>query len=453
MSVATVHNTQPRENGADLFKTLIKLAIPTVLEEILTSMLQYVDTAMVGRLGEDATAAVSVTTTITWLIHCFPGAVSIAALSLISQAYGSGDKNQIKRTSNQLTMLVIYMGVAIGGISMMLSPFIPGWMGADVSIRHQASVYFAIISIPMMFRCASRIFGSAIRAIKDTKTPLIVNMSANVLNVILNYLFIYVLGLGVNGAGYATAISYSLGGIVMYLCFRNNKILDAKEITLKPDIDILKRAAKVAVPVMGTSITSCCGYVVFASLVTGMGNTIFAAHSIAVTAETIFYVPGYGFRTATATLIGISIGEDNQEKFDHVTKLSIVVTVLGMVLSGALLYFVSYPLMCFFTSSEEVAQIGASVLRLVAFSEPFFGLMIVTEGIYYGMGKTKYPFVVETVCMWGIRILFTYICVKIMGLGLNFVWYCMIADNVGKASLLFMPMLSKKRRSIEGARL
>lgn len=453
MSAAIAHNRQNREDKSDLFKILIKLAIPTILEEILTSLLQYVDTAMVGKLGENATASVSVTTTITWLIHCFPGAVSIAALSLISQAYGSGDKKQIKRSSNQLTMIVIYMGIIIGGLSLALSPFIPTWMGADVSIRHQASVYFAIISIPMMFRCASRIFGSAIRATKDTKTPLIVNMSANVLNVILNYVFIYILGLGVNGAGIATAISYSLGGIVMYICFRNNEILEAKEVTLKPDWDIIQRAAKVAVPVMMTSIASCFGYVVFASLVTGMGNTIFAAHSIAVTAESIFYVPGYGLRTATATLIGISIGENNQEKFDSIIKLSILFTIFIMIISGAILFFTSYPLMCFFTSSEKVAEIGSDVLKMVAFSEPFFGLMIAVEGIYYGMGKTKYPFVIETFCMWGIRIVFTYICVKILGFGIRAVWYCMIADNVGKATLLFLPILSKKRRSIEGAKI
>ena len=119
-----------------------------------------------------------------------------------------------------------------------------------------------------------------------------------------------------------------------------------------------------------------------------------------------------------------------------------------MCLSGLLLYVVAFPLMEFFTSSRRVAEIGAEMLKLVAFSEPFFGLMIVTEGIFYGMGKTKYPFVVETFCMWGIRILSTFIVVRFLGLGLREVWYCMIADNIGKALLLFAPFLSKKKRQI-----
>ena len=448
MSVVTVHKNQGRESAPDLFNTLIRLAIPGVLEEVLSSLLQYVDTAMVGRLGENATAAVSVTTTITWLIHCVPGAISVAAISLIAQAVGSKNPDMIKRISKQLTMLVIYSGVLIGAIAVALSPFIPAWMGADASIRKQASVYFAIICTPMIFRCSSRIFGAAIRATKDTKTPMLINMSANVLNVVLNYVFIYMMGLGVNGAAYSTAISFSVGGIIMYIFYRKNTILIAKEITFKPDFEVLRKIFKVAFPVMCTNFTSCAGYVVFAALVTGMGNTIFAAHSIAVTAETIFYIPGYGLRTATSTLIGISIGEKNQNKFNLVSKLSIVVTVLGMCISGAILYFTALPLMCFFTSSTDVAQIGAQMLKLVAFSEPFFGLMIVSEGIYYGMGKTKYPFIIETFCMWGIRILFTYFVVRIWNLGLREVWYCMIADNVGKAILLTVTLFTKKMKSI-----
>ena len=120
----------------------------------------------------------------------------------------------------------------------------------------------------------------------------------------------------------------------------------------------------------------------------------YLAHSIAVTAETIFYIPGYGLRTATSALIGISLGEHNRQKYEMVTKMSIVVTMAMMVFNGILLYVVSYPLMRLLTSSTQVAVIGASMLKLVAFSEPFFGLMIIMEGIFYGLGKTKYPFFV-----------------------------------------------------------
>lgn len=438
-------NNDP-EIKTEVLKSLIMLSIPTIIEEMLATLLQYVDTAMVGRLGENATASVSVTTTVTWLIHSVPSALSVAALSLIAKAVGSGDRERIRKISGQMLFLSVGCGLIVGAVSMGLSPFIPVWMGAEESIQRQASVYFFIVCIPMLFRSCNSILGAAIRATKDTKTPMLINLGANVLNVVLNYLLIYTLGMGVTGAAVASAVSYALSGICMFIAYRKNELLHWEWSSYRTDRDVLRDCACISIPVLGTNVASCFGYVVFASLVTGMGNTVFAAHSIAVTAETIFYIPGYGLRTATSALIGISLGEGSRKKFETVGGLSVVITMGMMCLSGMVLYVLAYPLMTVFTNSGQVAQIGAKMLKLVAFSEPFFGLMVVMEGIYYGLGRSRYPFLVETLSMWGVRILFTYICVRVWDLGLREVWYCMIADNVCKALMLALPVLSGKYR-------
>lgn len=225
----------------------------------------------------------------------------------------------------------------------------------------------------------------------------------------------------------------------MFVAYRKKEKLYWKWNSFRVDRQLLRECADIGVPVLGTNMASCMGYVVFAGLVSGMGTTVFAAHSIAVTAETIFYVPGYGLRTATSTLVGISLGENDREKLRKVSKESILLTVGMMFVSGVILFFVSYPLMRLFTPVEGVAALGAEMLKLVAFSEPFFGLMIVLEGIFYGMGRTRYAFIAETGSMWGIRILFTFLCVTVWKLDLRAVWYCMIADNVCKAVLFALP--------------
>lgn len=436
-----------KHKNLSLLKTLVFLSIPTVLEEIMSTLLQYVDTAMVGRLGEQATASVSVTTTVSWLVHSIPSAIGVGVLALISRAVGSEDEELVNRLSKQTMILVLVSGGIIGGLSMALSPIIPKLMGADKAIQSQASWYFFIISAPMIFRVASMLFGSAIRATKDTATPMLINFAANILNVGLNYLFIYTCSLGVIGAAIASAISYILAGIGMFIAYQHKPLLKYKLKTLRLDKQIMKDCFKISAPVMMTSIVSCMGYVVFASLVTNMGTTVFAAHSIAVTAETIFYIPGYGLRTATSTMVGISLGEGDRQKFKTVGKMSVAITVFMMIINGLILYFVSLPLMRIFTTSDQVAQIGAAMLKLVAFSEPFFGIMIVMEGIFYGLGRTKYAFIIETFSMWCIRILFTFFCVKVWNLGLTAVWICMIADNVAKAILFIAPMVSKKFRN------
>ena len=434
-------------NKKQIFKTLIFLALPAMVEEILSTLLLYVDTAMVGHLGEKATAAVSCTTTVTWLVSCVPYAVSAAFLALISRACGAGDKDECRKLSGQAFSLSIISGIVMTIVCCMLSSYIPVWMHAESNIISDASAYFFIVSLSFVFRTLNRAYGGALRAVKDTKTPMIINIAGNIINLLLNSLFMYVLRMGVRGAALGTAISYTITGVAMLVASRRHELLKFTRKDIKLQIDCVKACLDIGIPAMMTSVASCFGYVVFASMVSGMGTTVFAAHSIAVTAEQMFYIPGYGLRTATSTLVGNSIGEGDNKKRTIIEIQSIIVTVLMMTITGLILYFTALPLMRIFTPVEDVAVLGSKMLMLVAFTEPLYGLMIVVEGIFYGAGETKPVFVIETFSMWGIRILLTYFVTSVWHLALREVWYCMIADNIFKALALFVVYLTIKRKT------
>ena len=389
-------NNAVKKERAQLFKMLLLLSLPTIAEQILSTLLQYVDTAMVGNLGEQATASVSITTNVTWLINSVPTAVGTAALVLISKAYGAGDGALVKKLARQASLLAAASGAVLTAVSLALSPFIPVWMGAEQAVCPQASSYFFIISLPLVFRSLSTVMGYALRAVRNTKTPMLISAASNALNIIMNYILIYVLSLGVNGAAIATALSYTASGCLMLAACRKNGDLQWRLRRLRPDRKIVREYVSVGLPVLGTGVTSCLGYVVFASLVSSMGTAVFAAHSIAVTAETIFYVPGYGLRSAASTLVGNARGERNTKRIKDVSRLSVALTLGVMALSGALLYFGAELLMGVFTPSQRVVSLGAQMLRIVAFSEPFFGLMIILEGIFYGLGRTKYALIAES---------------------------------------------------------
>ena len=418
--------------------SLITLSIPTILEEVFATLLQYVDTAMVGRLGEKATAAVSTTTSIGWLINSIPGAIAIAMLAIASKANGAGQDEKLKKLAGQSILYAFVVGVILEILALVLSPFIPIWMGVEEDIVRPASLYFSITSITLIFRTSARVFAAMIRSLKDTRSPMYISVAENILNVILNFVFIYGLGLGVVGAAIASCISFGIGGIAMFLMMLSKKQLRPSFVDLKPDKDIWMEALPIGYPVLGATVVSCTGYIVFAGMVSGMGTIIFAAHSIAVTAEQIVYIPGYGLRAATSTLIGNALGEGNTAKLSATRKMTILMTMVIMLVNGTLLFLFAYPFMQIFTNSTEVVIIGSKMLKLVSFSEIFFGLMIVLEGISYGMGQTKHIFVCESFSMWGVRIVGTFLCVKIFGLGLTAVWICMIADNICKAVLLFI---------------
>ena len=216
---------QKKERWGSVLYMLVTLSIPTIIEEVLATLIQYVDTAMVGQLGEQATASVSVSTTVTWLVNSVPHAIGIGVLALIAKAVGSGDKNLVRRISSQAVWMVIGCSIVLGGISLLLSPYIPIWMGAEASIQGAAGEYFFIISLPMLFRVSSIVFGAAIRATKDTKTPMLISLGANIINAVLNYALIYGVDMGVRGAAIASAISYVLSGIMMYVAYRRNEWL------------------------------------------------------------------------------------------------------------------------------------------------------------------------------------------------------------------------------------
>ena len=211
-----------------LVPTIFALAWPTMLEQLMQTAVQYIDVAMVGTLGTAATAAVGSTTTVNWLINSTVAAISVGFLAFVSQASGAGESEKIRRASSQAVLAVLVCGIFFTLLTLGLSPYIPVWMQVDESLCATASQYFFLLYTPMLFRCASIIFGTLFRAVGDTKTPMLVGIAVNIINVMLNFFLIYPTrevkifstsitvfgaGMGVIGAGMASAIAFAVGGI------------------------------------------------------------------------------------------------------------------------------------------------------------------------------------------------------------------------------------------------
>ena len=135
-------------------------------------------------------------------------------------------------------------------------------------------------------------------------------------------------------------------------------------------------------------------------------------------------------QTAAATLAGNAYGARDGKRMKELSSMFIPIEILLMIFSGGLLFLFAPSLMHLFSSSEEVIQLGSTVLRMVAVSEPFYGFSIIIEGMMQGVGKTKAPFVYNIVGMWGIRIAGTFLCTQLWGMGLVSAWACMIAHNL-----------------------
>lgn len=447
-----------------LLPAIWSLAWPTMLEELMQTAVQYIDTAMVGSLGTTATAAVGATATVNWLIGTTIHALGVGFLAFISQARGAGREREARRASSQAVLVVIAAGIFFTALTLGVSPFVPVWMQADESIRALASRYFFILYTPMLLRTASIIFGTVLRAVGDTRTPMRVGVFVNLLNVALNFLLIYPTrevsffgvsaalpgaGLGVTGAAVGSALSFALGGVLITLALWRNPEISPRGQSIRPDGEILRPCLRVAFPNALQRFGTSLGYVAFASLVNALGELSTAAHTVANTVESAFYVPGYGMQTAAATLAGNAWGARDTKKIKALSKMLLSIEIFLMILSGAALFLFAPRLLSIFSGDEDVIALGTKVLRMVALSEPFYGVSIIIEGMMQGMGKTKFPFAVNLIGMWGIRIFMTFLCTRVFGFGLVGAWGCMIAHNL---SLFFVfsvhfPRLLKRQTS------
>ena len=425
----------------EMVQTILTLAWPTMLEQLMQTAVQYVDTAMVGSLGTYATAAVGSTSTVNWLVSNTIAAVGVGFLAYIARAYGAGQKELAHKAAAQAVLSVIVVGILFTALTLGLSGMIPAWMQVDPSIRGLASRYFFVLYMPMLARTAIIVFGTILRAVGDSKSPMRVGLLVNLINVVLNFFLIYPTrefhgilifgaGLGSIGAASASAVSFLVGGICITAVLWRHPKASPKGYSILPNWNILRPCFKVALPNALQRFGTCLGYVAFASMINALGDVSTAAHTIANTVESAFYIPGYGMQTAAATLAGNALGSGDNRKAKDLARMIITIEVCLMILSGAALFIFAPEMMKLFSKDIMVITMGATVLRMVAVSEPFYGVSIIIEGMMQGMGNTVLPFLFSVGGMWLIRIAGTFICTQLLGLGLISAWGCMIGHNM-----------------------
>ena len=421
--------------------TILALAWPTMLEQLLQTAVQYIDTAMVGSLGTQATAAVGATTTVNWLIGSTISALGVGFLSFIAQAYGAKDREAAAKAVMQAVIVTVVCGLTFTALTLGLSGYVPVWMRVDEALRELARRYSFVLHLPMLPRTASIIFGTVLRAAGDTKSPMKIGIWVNIINVVLNFFLIYPTrqigryvvpgaGMGVIGAAIASAAAFAFGGIAISVVLWRHPLVSPRGQKFRPDWSILRPCMKVAMPNMLQRFGTSLGYVAFASMINALGEVATAAHTIANTVESAFYIPGYGMQTAAATLAGNAYGARDRQRLKELAEMFIPIEVVLMILSGGARVLSAPALMGLFSESGEVIALGTTVLRMVALSEPCYGFSIIVEGMMQGLGNTRKPFAYNILGMWGIRIVGTFICTTFLGGGLVAAWGCMIAHNL-----------------------
>lgn len=438
---------------SNLLAMTVRLSIPTMLAQISIIIMEYIDAAMVGRLGGGATAAVGLVSSSIWLI----GGISYSAITgfsvQASQAVGANDEKGARRIMKQAFIFAIGLGVAVAVIGAAISGALPVWLGGNAEIRGDAKEYFLIIAAGTPIFQFNSVCAAMIQSSGNTRIPGILEAVICLLDVPFNYVFIFVFGMGVRGAAMGTLLAETVMTVPFaYFLFVKSPVFRIRK---GEGVEIrkseIKRAVRISLPIMFEQAVMCSAQIMSTKIVAPLGTAAIAANSLAITAEGLCYMPGYGISSAATTMIGQSIGAKRHE---IKTKLGYITVAFGMALmgvTGGLMFFIAPYVMNLLTPVAEIAALGALVLRIVAFAEPMFAASIVSAGVFRGAGDTLVPSIMNLVCMWLLRLPFAAFLAS--RCGLKGVWIAMSAELCIRGVAFLTRLVIKNRKTVKNERI
>lgn len=437
----------------------VRLSIPAILAQISSIVMQYIDASMVGRLGANASGAIGLVSSTTWLFGGLCIAVTTGFTVQIAQAVGAGEDKSARNIMKQGLIIALCISVILALIAAVISTPLPSWLGGEAAIQKMASQYFLVYMLGLPALQMNSIAGGMHQSSGNMRLPGILNVMCCVMDVFFNMLFIFQtrsvqinsitftmpgLGLGVAGAalGTITAEAVTCAIMVTALLWKNKTLHLRKGEHLRFHRDILVKAVKIGAPVGLEQMVMCSAYVMSTKIVSPLGTIAIAANSFAVTAESFCYMPGYGVQAAATTLVGQCVGAGQKQLSRRMAWITMGLGVSVMTVGGVLMYIAAPAMIGVLTPNEEIRNLGAAVLRIEAFAEPFYAASIVASGALRGAGDTLVPSCMNFASMWCVRIPLAAILAP--RVGLYGVWIAMCVELCFRG-ILFTTRLKRER--------
>ena len=421
---------------------IIQLSIPSILAQISATVMFFIDASMVGHLGAKASAAIGLVETTGWLMGGLASAANMGFSVQIAHFIGANDFEAARRVMRQSLVCCLIWALIISVSSIAISPFLPYWLGGTQEIAHDASLYFAIFGFCGIFFQMEGLAGSMLKCSGNMKIPSVLNIGMCAMDVIFNYFFIYILGLGVMGAAIGTGVAILITAILMlYFLLVKSKMLSlvGRPGSFKPKSDTVSTAFKIGAPMGLQHMLMGGAQIVSTLIVAPLGTIAIAAHSLAITVESLCYMPGYGIAEAATTLVGQGIGAGQRLLTRSFAYLSVSLGITIMTVMGIMMWIFAPELMGIMSPVEEVIALGTDVLRIEAWAEPMFAAAIVVNGVFIGAGDTFIPAIMSLASMWAVRL--TLAATLAPKYGLKGVWTAMAIELFFRGSIFLVRLL------------
>ena len=437
-----------------------RLSIPSVLAQISYMVMQYIDAAMVGSLGADASASIGLVSTSTWLFWgvCMASATGFSVQ--VAHHIGAGEFGRARSVLRQAFVATALFSILLSAVGMSVSSSLPRWLGGEESIHRNASVYFFIFTLFLPALQFNFLAGGMLRCSGNMRVPSLLNVLMCVLDVVFNFFLIFPsrewqwggfsitvpgAGLGMEGAalGTVTAETVVAGLMVWYLCTRSKELaLNRERGNCRPTRQVLRKAVRIGLPMGLEHIVICGAQILTTVIVAPLGIFAIAANSFAITAESLCYMPGYGIADAATTLVGQSVGAGRRELARRFARITVASGMAVMGIMGVVMYIAAPLIIGTMTPDAEVLSLGVMALRIEAFAEPMFAAAIVSYGVFVGAGNTLVPSLMNFGSIWAVRL--TLAAALAPSMGLKGVWVAMCIELCFRGAI-FLWRLEKGR--------
>lgn len=438
------NNLSNKLTEGSILRSLVSLAFPIIMANILQTTYQLIDTFWLGRLGANAVAAVSISFPILFLVIALGGGLTLAGTVLIAQYQGANNRKKVDYTASQTVFVVFFVSIFLAISGYFLAGPMMRLVGAGPEIYQDSVTYFQVSSMGFIFLFMFFVFQSLMRGIGNVVFPLFVVLGTVLLNLVLDPLFIFgwgpIPGFGIAGAAVASIFTQAISAAVgIAVLFKGNRGMQIRLSQMKPDLAWTKKLFELGLPASLDQSSRAAAMTVMVMLVTGFGSRDVAAYGVGARILSLVIIPALGFAIATTSLVGQNIGANQWVRAEKIGNMSSKIAFFGLTAVGLLFFFFAEDITAFFVPNDpEVIVDGALFIKIMAPSFGLLGIQQVMNGVFNGAGFTKASMFLSVFSLWIVRFPVAFMLSQKTSLGVAGIYWAFPVSNLIAATAGFI---------------
>ncbi|RYY14987.1 MAG: MATE family efflux transporter, partial [Chitinophagaceae bacterium] len=418
-----------------ILQSLLKLTVPITVLQLLQAAYQLIDAFWVGRLGENAVAAVSVTTPFVFLSIAIGAGLAIAGSVLVAQYSGAQNQAMVDHVAGQTLVLVFLISVALGALGFIFAPQLLTLMQVSPQVFEAALGFMRFSFIGLVFNFQFIMFTAFMRGVGSPTVPMYIIIGSVTLNFVLDPLFIFgwgpIPGSGVMGAAMATLSTQALATLIsVVILFRGKRGIKLRLRNLKPDFSYIRKAFFLGLPSSIEQSVRGLGITLMTFLIASYGTVSLASYGVGANVLQVVMIMGLGFSQAVSTLVAQNIGAGKITRASRIGRLGAIISFWFLSGLGVVVFSFAKQVVAFFVPDDPNVIVGAGIfLKTIALSWGFLGVQLAFTGVLKGSGNMVTSMVLALVSQFVLQFPLAYVLSHHGTMGVRGIWWAFPVSN------------------------